>query len=94
MRGEWRGTIIFSTVVRVSLSRSARLLFSGVTFCVSISGSPWRTLRHQVIPEALANINSSFPSTARTYSRLHISQECSPMFHRDSSGLMADENSP
>ena len=39
-------TIIFSTVCLVSASRSSSLLFSGSTFCVSISGSPFTTAAH------------------------------------------------
>lgn len=42
-------TIIFSTVWRVSGSRSASLLDSGSTFCVSTSGSPFTTDFHHSI---------------------------------------------
>ena len=48
-------TIIFSTVLRVSPSKSDNLLFSGSTLAVLISGSPTATRDHQCILLFLAS---------------------------------------
>ena len=44
--------IIFSTMERVSPSRSESCEFSGATFCVSISGSPLSTQLHHSVPDS------------------------------------------
>jgi hypothetical protein len=54
-------TIIFSTVLRVSESKSLSLEFSGSTLAVLISGSPTATRDHQCILLFLAN------TTVRTF---------------------------
>mmetsp|Transcript_24898 Transcript_24898/g.80191 ORF Transcript_24898/g.80191 Transcript_24898/m.80191 type:complete len:315 (+) Transcript_24898:218-1162(+) len=68
----WRwSNIIFSTVLRVSGSRSPRLEFSGSTLVVSISGSPSITPFHHSMP---CSLNSS-STTARPWavsSSVHI----------------------
>ena len=49
--------IIFSTVDRVSPSKSAKLEFSGTTFFVSILGSPFITFSHQLIWLDFVSVN-------------------------------------
>jgi len=58
-------TIIFSTVCRVSGSRSVSLLFSGSTAVTSMAGSEVSTLSHQRMPSTLVSVNSTTPSTGR-----------------------------
>ena len=51
--------IIFSTVARVSPSRSLSCEFSGCTFLVSISGSPRRAQRHHSMSFFFASVNTT-----------------------------------
>ncbi len=65
-RGFLSITIIFSTVERVSESKSESLLFSGSTLEVLISGSPTITFfHHSIWLHLVSNTDTVLPSSAR-----------------------------
>ncbi len=67
-------TIIFSTVERVSESKSESLLFSGSTLEVLISGSPTITFfHHSIWLHLVSNTDTVLPSSARVtkYHKTH-----------------------
>ena len=75
--------IIFSTVVRVSASKSPSLEFSGSTFCVSISISPFKKLFHHVLPLIFSSVKFM----------VHLSPSRS-MFQKLSDGLTGSYHLP